>query len=799
MNGSTVFSKLDLKWGYHQLELTPKSREITNFAVHSGVYRYKRLIFGVSSASELYQYEISRALAGIEGVDNISDDIIVHGPNQTTHDERLHAVMQRLKAKGLTLNPDKCQLSINRLIFMGILISEKGIGPTKERIRAVIEAKRPENARELRSFIGLANYSARFIPQFATITEPLRRLLHKDVHYEFGPQQEAALRQLKKAMAEASTLAYFDKDAPTRVIADASPVGLGAVLLQRERNQEVPVCYASRSLSDCERRYSQTEKEALSLVWACERFHAYIYGREFDLVTDHKPLEIIYGIRSKPSARIERWVLRLQPYSFKVIHVKGSDNIADPLSRLVPQKPSTEDREEGYVRFVAVNATPSAMTTREIEEASADDAELTEVRRALETGHYDGCKAYAPIASELCTMGKLVLRGTRIVIPQKMRPRILALAHEGHLGVVGTKINLRTKVWWPGIDKATEKYCRTCHGCQLVARPDPPEPLRTTTLPEGPWIDVAADLMGPLPSGHSLLVVVDYYSRYYEVVILQSTTSAKVIEGLEEIFSRHGLPATVKTDNGPQFVSADFRSYMAENGIRHNRTTPRWAQANGEVERQNSSILKRLKIAQAEGQDWRQELRRYLLQYRAIPHNTTGRSPGELLFNRQIRTKMPKFDAETQPIDQTLRDRDSEAKAAAKIYADERRGARYSDVRVGDQVLVQQEKHNKLSTAFNPTPHTVISKDGNSLIVQSPDGGSYSRNTTHVRKYMEAETKAPETMTEHTSDTETKTPETVAEHVPLSTGNKLGDTEVSPPLRRSNRTVVRPKKYEDFT
>ena len=227
MNGSTVFSKLDLKWGYHQLELTPKLREITNFAVHSGVYRYKRLIFGVSSASELYQHEISRALAGIEGVENISDNIIVHGPNQATHDECLHAVMQRLKAKGLTLNPDKCQLSINRLIFMGILISEKGICPTKERIRAVVEAKRPENARELWSFIGLANYSARFIPQFATITEPLRCLLHKEVPYEFGSQQEATLCQLKKAMAEASTLAHFDKDAPTQVIAMQVPLVRG--------------------------------------------------------------------------------------------------------------------------------------------------------------------------------------------------------------------------------------------------------------------------------------------------------------------------------------------------------------------------------------------------------------------------------------------------------------------------------------------------------------------------------------------------------------------------------------------
>ena len=745
MNGSTTFSKLDLKWGYHQLELTPESREITTFAVHSGVYRYKRLIFGVSSASEQYQYEVSRTLAGIDGVENISDDIIVHGPDQETHDRRLHAVLRRLKESGLTLNPAKCQFSIDRLIFMGILLSEKGIGPTEERVRAIVEARMPENARELRSFLGLANYSARFIPRFATITEPLRRLLHKDAPYDFGPEQQAAFAQLKRGMTESDTLAYYDKDARTKVIADASPVGLGAVLVQIQNGHEVAVCYASRSLTKCEARYSQTEKEALSLVWACEKFHAYIYGRSFDLVTDHKPLEVIYGPRSKPSARIERWVLRLQPYDFKVVHVKGLDNTADPLSRLLPLKAGPEDDDEGYVRFVAVNATPHALTTREIEEASADDEELRKVRQAMDTGRFDECKPYALVAGELCKIGQLVLRGTRIVVPQKLRATVLALAHEGHLGVVGTKNNLRTKVWWPGIDKAAERHCRSCHGCQLVARQDPPEPLKPTPLPEGPWLDLAVDLMGPLPSGHSLLVVVDYYSRFYEVAILQSTMTAKVIDCLEETFSRHGIPATLKSDNGPQFVSLEFDSFCKENGVTHCRTTAKWAQANGEVERQNASLLKRLRIAQAEGKDWKRELRKYLLQYRAITHSTTGRSPAELLFNRRIRTKMPGTDNGRHPVDQEVRDCDAECKTVAKLYADERRGARYSDVSVGDQVLVQQDKQTKMTTPFNPTPHEVTAKKGNSLIVQSPDGASYSRNTTHVRKYVEATPDPPMT------------------------------------------------------
>ena len=207
------------------------------------------------------------------------------------------------------------------------------------------------------------------------------------------------------------------------------------------------------------------------------------------------------------------------------------------------------------------------MTTREVEVASAEDEELQRVHQALDTGCFDKCKAYAPVAGELCKIGQLILRGTRLVIPQRMRATVLALAHEGHLGVVGTKCNLRTKVWWPGMDKAAERHCRSCHGCQLVARPDPPEPLKPTPLPDAPWQDLAVDLMGPLPSGHSVLVVVDYYNRFYEVAVMQSTTTARVIDCLEEIFSRHGNPISLKSDNEPQFISKEFADFCCENAI----------------------------------------------------------------------------------------------------------------------------------------------------------------------------------------------------------------------------------------
>ena len=381
---------------------------------HCGLFRYKRLLFGVNSASEQYQHEIQTALAGIDGQENISDDIIVHGKDQAEHDANLELVIKRLGERGLTLNAAKCQFSMDKLTFVGMVLSANGISCAADKVEAVTSAREPQSASETRSFLGLVNYCGRFIPDLATISEPLTRLTKAGTPFVFGEEQNQAFAELKKRLTNSETLGYFDKDAPTQVIADASPVGLGAVLTQISKDGPRIISYASRSLTSTETRYSQTEKEALALIWACEKFHPYIYGVPFELITDHKPLEVIYGPRSKPCARIERWVLRMQPYKFKVKYQPGPKNIADPLSRLVSSMENgskCSSQAEEYVRFVAVSATPNAVTTREVEEASAADEELSAVRQCISGKPWDQLvyKRYLPCSGELCTIGKLVL------------------------------------------------------------------------------------------------------------------------------------------------------------------------------------------------------------------------------------------------------------------------------------------------------------------------------------------------------------------------------------------------------
>lgn len=791
MTQSSVFSKLDLKWGYHQLELSEESRDITTFSTHAGLYRYKRLMFGVTSAPEIYQHAIQQALHGCEGVRNISDDIILHGKDDQQHDERLEKLLQRLQQRGLTLNGEKCKFKMPQLEFMGYLLSARGIGPTESKVEAVVNAREPESVAEVRSFMGLVNFSAKFIPNLATVSEPLRQLTRKGVTFKWGEKQQEAFKALKETLASAEVLAYYDKDAKTRVIADASPVGLGAVLVQEQNGNWRPVYYASRSLTAVERRYSQTEREALALVWACERFHVYLYGKHFELETDHKPLEVIYSSKSQPSARIERWVLRLQPYEFTVMYRPGPQNIADALSRLT-QEISNESKNvaEEYIRYVAENAAPRAIPIQEIEEASAEDEEIAMLRKCVQTNDWTvGEPAFKAVRNELTVLGKLVLRGTRLVIPMKLRKQVLDLAHEGHQGIVKTKQRLRTKVWWPGIDRQAEQRCRTCHGCQLVGKPLPPEPLKRTELPTQPWQDLAVDLLGPLPTGEYLLVVVDYFSRFFEVAVTKSVTSGKMISCLEAMFATHGLPLSIKTDNGPQFVSEEFEVYLKDNNIEHRTSTPLWPQANGEVERQNRSLLKAMRVAHSEGRDWRKELQKFLLGYRSTPHTTTGVSPAKLLFGREIRSKLPGVEElRSASNDSEVLDRDRERKQKGKDYADNLRGACESNLKEGDKVLLQKPKTDKLSPSFEATPYEVVNKQGGHVEIKSPAGIHYKRNVTHLQKYEEDKSQEP--AASNLKGTLSEDPETSQEEEPRVSTQHYA-------LRpRRNRQPQRLKDYE---
>lgn len=698
-------------------------------------------MFGIVCAPEMFQRILEMILSGCENCYNYMDDIVIYG--RTKEELKLceEKVLVRLKEYNVVLNDEKCIYCVSSIKFLGHTLSGEGITTTNDKIESISMFRQPKTMEEVRSFLGLVTYVGKFIPDLATTTESLRNLTKKDVPFEWKQEHSQAFDQLKSQLTGPMVLGYYSVNDKTQLYADASPVGLGAVLVQFKDLEPRIISYASKSLSETEKRYCQTEKEALALVWAVERFHFYLFGRHFELITDHKPLEVIFSPKSKPCARIERWVLRLQSYRYKIIHRAGKNNIADPLSRLVsfePTNTSFDEANEEYVNTVMTFSVPVAINLTEIKSLSELDETIVAVKTALYSNEWtEITKPFKPFETELCMVDHILLRNNKIVIPEKLRIRTLELAHEGHPGIAKMKQRLRTKVWWPKIDSDAETYVKKCRGCTMVLAPPPPEPLRRKELPSKPWQHIAIDFLGPLPSGDTLFVIVDYYSRYIEVEIMRKTDAAVTICRLEIIFARFGNPESITADNGPPFNSNEFKRFCTLNNIELVNTIPYWPQQNGEVERQNRSIVKRLKISQNEKRDWKKDLLDFLVMYRSTPHSTTQKTPSELLLGRTIRDKLPSIE-QSIGIDDEVRDKDKLEKEKGKEYADKRRHAKQSEIRVDDVVWLKQvEKTNKLGPTFVPIPYKVIERKGSEVVVEGVESAvRYRRNVSHVVKVV---------------------------------------------------------------
>ncbi|XP_064483033.1 uncharacterized protein K02A2.6-like [Ornithodoros turicata] len=748
LNGAMMFSKLDLNDGYHQLLLKEDCRHITTFATHMGLYRYKRLNFGINAAAELFQNTVRQVLAGIPGVINISDDILVYGKTEREHNDSLDATLKRLADCGITLSPKKCCFFQRELTFFGHIFSEKGIKPDPAKVQGFLNMPPPRDVSEVRSLLGMITYCGRFIPNLAQLTAPLRSLTKKETPWNWTTEHQKALDQLKDVLTHSSNLAYFDQNKTTHLTVDAGPKGLGAILAQDGGDRTHVVAYASRSLTEAEERYSQIEKETLAAVWAIEHFNIYLYGTSFVLHTDHKPLvNILTNPSSRPSARIERLCLRIQQYSFTVQHQKGSENPSDymsrhPVGQTNPRFRASKVPDE-YVLFLSRIAVPRAINTEEVIKATLADVtcqELTQAIQACPSIRHDlwnkpHVKPYKPLETELSvTPQGLILRGTRLLLPSSLQERAVQLAHKGHMGMVKTKQLLRESVWFPKMDTLLEKAVRNCIPCQAVTHGPKRDPLKPTPLPDGPWENLAMDFAGPFPNGKYLLVLVDEYSRFPVVEVVPSTTASSTIAVLRRTLSQFGIPKQIKTDNGPPFNSSEFKLFAQELGFRHHRVTPLWPEANGEAERFIQTLMKAIKTCHVEEQNWMQKIHDFLLCYRATAHTTTKLSPYELLFGRKMLTTLPSsVHRETTDTRDATLSNDTRAKEISKARADEKRHTGEHTLQKGDVVLVKQKKISKLTSTFDPVPYIVVEVIG-SQISAKRNNHIITRNASFFKK-----------------------------------------------------------------
>ena len=392
--GAKVFSKLDANSGFWQIPLEEKSKLLTTFVTPFGRYCFNKLPFGISSAPELFQRRMNTILEGLEGYVDLIDDLLIYGKDQAEHDARLHAALKRLADANVTLNQDKCAFSQRSINFLGHVIDEQGIRADPA---AIAKMEVPQNITDLRRFMGMVNQLGKFSPHLSDLGQPLRALLSPKTAWVWGPDQEKAFSLLKEELVKPTLLALYDPQVRTKISADASSFGLGAVLLQQFDTGWRPVAYASRTMSETETRYAQIEKEALAVTWACEKFSDYILGRFFLIESDHKPLIPLLNTKSLNALppRILRFRLRLDRFMYTVHHVPGKLlNTADALSR-APHG-SMDDAEQYARREEEIEA---FITTVVIPALPADTARLNAYRKAQDQD--SACS----MAKECCRSG----------------------------------------------------------------------------------------------------------------------------------------------------------------------------------------------------------------------------------------------------------------------------------------------------------------------------------------------------------------------------------------------------------
>ncbi|XP_061164466.1 uncharacterized protein K02A2.6-like [Saccostrea echinata] len=450
--GGRQFTKLDLKNAYLQMMVREEDRHYLTINTHRGLFQYNRLVFGIASAPAIWQRAMDTVLQGLEGVHCNMDDMIITGRTPEEHLKNLEQVLKRLDRYGLKANVDKSEFLKDKIEFCGHVIDAEGLHKTSKKIEAVLNAPEPKNVSELRAFLGLVNYYGRFMENLSTHSAPLYDLLKDNSKFVWSKSCRAAFEKIKELVTSDQVLVHYDPQKPVTLATDASPYGLGAVLSHvMPDGSEKPIAFASRSLSQTERKYAQIDKEALGLVWGVKKFHAYLYGRKFTLVTDHQPLVSIFhpekGLPVTTAARLQRYAIFLSGFQYDIRYknTKKHSN-ADALSRLPVPTEGEGSNEEAYdvtELYMIQQLESLPVSSKEVQRGTVKDTTLKVVYDMTASGWpasandlSEELKAYFSRRNEISIYQGCLLWGIRVIIPQDLRSRVLEELHEGHPGIV---------------------------------------------------------------------------------------------------------------------------------------------------------------------------------------------------------------------------------------------------------------------------------------------------------------------------------------------------------------------------
>jgi transposase InsO family protein len=546
---SSIFGVMDLTSGYHQAPLSLSARIFTAFIAFCGVFHYLRLPFGPKRAPSYFQ-EMMAAVVLVGLVYFICeiylDDCIVHAQDTDTFISRLETVFLRFEKHNLFLKPGKCKFGLPKVEFCGRVLSKEGISMSEKKISQVFNFPLPVYAKQLKSFLGLANYFRPHVRNHATIAHPLHGMLsnyNRATVLKWTPDLEASFRELQRLISECPTMYFVDPDIPLYLHTDASDYGMGGYLFQIVDEVERPIAFVSRSFSESQLRWSTIQKEAYGIFRSCKEFDALIRDMKFILRTDHKNLLFI---AEDSNPMIIRWYMAMQELDFTIEHIAGIKNlVADWLSRLC-------------------------------------------INRMQEFP-----KEYQPEEIFLSA----ILRDYKIPPDKRILINQVHNTLSGHHGVQRTMKKL-TKSFetWPYMLQHVKKFVKECPLCQKISQMKPQihtHPFTTSSYTPMECINI--DFVGPYPDGGYVLVLIDCFSRWVELFAVDAASGECTAVSLLQHFGRFGAPTQIRSDRGSHFVNDLIREFLLLIGTKHCLTLAYSKEENSLVERMNKEVNRHLR------------------------------------------------------------------------------------------------------------------------------------------------------------------------------------------------------------
>lgn len=636
LGSNVAFSVIDLFWGFWNLRLDPDSYQYTAFAVPDrGVYCWRVLPFGLKVAPTEFQ----RAMEHIFQPEIVAnrmrifvDDIVLLARSLALHIKALDAVLSRLIKYGLYIRLSKLKLCQASAVILGPKVSPGCFTPDPKKVQGLLAAQPPSNKKVLAAFLGAAGYLRDFIPQYAAVSQPLSDLLRKSVAYEWGKPQQEAFVALKQALMEECMLVIPDFTRPFVICCDASECALGAVLLQSDRDGKSvtdmrPICYASKKLSDTERRWSSNEKEAYALVWAAETFDMYIRGRRTTVWTDHKNL---LWLQACDKGKIQRWALRLQEYDLDIQHMSGEENFcADWLSRSAGEDPSPE--------LPAETLTPLCLAV--LAERPVLHLPTNEEFKRLAKEEPPAMQALFEWRNGLPWSA----RYQKVFVPTPLRQQLIFWFHSsrygGHQGVRRTCRRLQRQFWWPKMSNDVAAYvaaCPLCHASKSFPRaPGLPHALDRAA----PFRLVSIDWVGPRKWFNRrvhILILMDHFSRFVVTKVTTTENADDVLALMNQVWvPLFGAPEVVLADQGCLARSTAFRTYVTHQlCARFALCSAEYPRGNGMNESCHRLIETAIQLFPAVQPfpAFEELVADATLLHNATPNATTGESPGFLLY-----------------------------------------------------------------------------------------------------------------------------------------------------------------------